>query len=138
MSQWHYHSILQLHGIQSLSTHTKVGRVWIHNFYTILSSSCRLKYYPNILITKLNYKNYYNTKGKTEAHNVSSLDINLIVTNRNIFIGSTFITTHPQLKVVSSGSVTIVSVKPWKTRSSTTSCFVRTTTLTIPEWIRCV
>uniref|UniRef100_A0A1X7SMR2 Uncharacterized protein n=1 Tax=Amphimedon queenslandica TaxID=400682 RepID=A0A1X7SMR2_AMPQE len=67
-----------------------------------------------------------------------SLNINLIITNRSIFITRLFTSTHPQLNIVSSGSATIVSVKPWDTSSITTRTFRPTTTLTIPEWIRCV
>ena len=41
------------------------------------------------------------------------LNVNLIKTNRSIFISCLLISTDPQLNIVSSGSVTIVSVKPW-------------------------
>uniref|UniRef100_A0A1X7SVK3 Uncharacterized protein n=1 Tax=Amphimedon queenslandica TaxID=400682 RepID=A0A1X7SVK3_AMPQE len=59
-------------------------------------------------------------------------------TDRSVFLISSLISTDPQLNIVSSGSVTIVSVKPWDTRNITTSCFMRTTSLAIPEWIRCI
>ena len=44
---------------------------------------------------------------------LASLDINLIKANRSVFIRTSLISTDPQLNIVSSGSATIVSVKPW-------------------------
>ena len=81
--------------------------------------------------TKLSYKKL--SRAAEKSH-----DINLIKANRIVFITWALITTHPQLNIVSSGISTIVLVKPWETRSSTTRCFKRDTILTIPEWIRCV
>ena len=62
------------------------------------------------------------------------LDINLIQANSNVFILSTFISTHPQLNIVSSGAI-VVSAKPWKTRGRATRQLKLTTSLTVPQWI---
>lgn len=66
---------------------------------------------------------------------ITILLINFIILNRNIFIISWLISTHPQFNVVSSGSVTVVSVKSWDTRNRTAIPFNRTTTFAIPKRI---
>uniref|UniRef100_A0A1X7TCE8 Uncharacterized protein n=1 Tax=Amphimedon queenslandica TaxID=400682 RepID=A0A1X7TCE8_AMPQE len=47
-------------------------------------------------------------------------NVNLIKANRTVFTTCSLISTDPQLNIVSSGSATIVSVKPWDTRNITT------------------
>ena len=65
---------------------------------------------------KWNYTSQYT--GHLFHMHTSLLNINLIKANRTVFISP--ISTDPQLNIVSSGSVTIVSVKPWDTRNITT------------------
>ena len=60
-----------------------------------------------------------------------SFDIQLIKADRSILTSCSLISTHPQLKVVSSGSTKYL-IEPWKTRSCTTITFKTTTSFTIP------